>query len=492
MQKQFCPQKAMSLSICRFSRNLHFQTNLIIGQMMSVTLTKRELSAKQTILKNKKKHTRKGEAGAGQQDCGKVHVGDAGVRPRFDNLGILGTSDASNKQMNLASKHLINDDDIIVEEEVINKSGGKYVASQHLSLEVDDDIIVEEEVINKSGGKYVAHTQIRGVEGNDKIRIPFVDLAIDEEIEVVEVAACGSEDTNGTGVEEEEMRDFWRKVGLQMVPVSVEACEVGEETEKGHKRGSAGLRSSERIRQLKVATKESNSPIPTCLYKNKKVVVEFVTDGLFSFSSPPSSAGPTTQSRQSPGISTSCAETVEPTPPSCAHGTNLDALVKEGSFEKLRRKLEMCAQEIKECEEREMDWAGGAGSSYIKAGKLKKKFTNIIKKLKAQESVSPEKGSDCDWMALYLEQGDIDPAINNLELQAKLDMQLKEGRSRINKVVNDFVERQEREVACMEDDDFSIDLECEEECESIEDEEEDFDEEEEDVDDGEEKKDIDK
>ena len=76
-----------------------------------------------------------------------------------------------------------------------------------------------------------------------------------------------------------------------------------------------------------------------------------------------------------------------------------------------------------------------------------------------------------DWMALYLEQGDIDPAINNLELQAKLDMQLKEGRSRINKVVNDFVERQEREVACMEDDDFSIDLECEEECESIDDEE---------------------
>ena len=50
-------------------------------------------------------------------------------------------------------------------------------------------------------------------------------------------------------------------------------------------------------------------------------------------------------------------------------------------------------------------------------------------------------------------------------------MQLKEGRSRINKVVNDFVERQEREVACMEDDDFSIDLECEEECESIDDEE---------------------
>ena len=149
----------------------------------------------------------------------------------------------------------------------------------------------------------------------------------------------------------------------------------------------------------------------------------------------------------------------------------------------------MCAQEIKECEGREMDWAGGAGSSYIKAGKLKKKFTNIMKKMKAQERVTPENGSDCDWMDLYLEQGDVDPAIDNLELQAKLDKQLKEGRSKINKVISDFVER---EAACMEDDDSSIDMECEEECESIDDEEEDFDEEEEDVDDGEEKKDIDK
>ena len=108
---------------------------------------------------------------------------------------------------------------------------------------------------------------------------------------------------------------------------------------------------------------------------------------------------------------------------------------REDHFEKLRRRLEVCAKEIKECEEQEMDWAGGAGSRYIKAGKLKKKFTRLYNKLEAhQGSVSGgDQASGYDWMSLYLEEDDQDPAESNSELEAKLNNQLKEGRSKINK-----------------------------------------------------------
>ena len=107
---------------------------------------------------------------------------------------------------------------------------------------------------------------------------------------------------------------------------------------------------------------------------------------------------------------------------------------KEDNFEKLRMRLEVCAKEIKECEEKEMDWAGGASSRYIKAGKLKKKFTRLYNKLEAhQGSVSVVKASGYDLMSLYLEEDDEDPAESNSELEAKLNNQLKEGRSKINK-----------------------------------------------------------
>ena len=50
------------------------------------------------------------------------------------------------------------------------------------------------------------------------------------------------------------------------------------------------------------------------------------------------------------------------------------------------------------------------------------------------------------------------------------------------RVLSHFVERQERGVVCLDDDGFSIDLEGEEECQSIDDEEDiDLDEEEEDI-----------
>ena len=58
---------------------------------------------------------------------------------------------------------------------------------------------------------------------------------------------------------------------------------------------------------------------------------------------------------------------------------------KKESLEKLRRKLDVCAQEIRECEEKEMDWAGGAGSGYIKAGKLKKKLARLCNQLEAHQ-----------------------------------------------------------------------------------------------------------
>ena len=59
------------------------------------------------------------------------------------------------------------------------------------------------------------------------------------------------------------------------------------------------------------------------------------------------------------------------------------------------------------------------------------------------------------------------------------------------RVVSDFVERQERGVVCLDDDISSIDLEDEEECQSIDDEEEDIDDDEDDVDEVEEEEDFD-
>ena len=105
------------------------------------------------------------------------------------------------------------------------------------------------------------------------------------------------------------------------------------------------------------------------------------------------------------------------------------------SLEKLRRKVQMCAQEIKECEEKEMDWAGGSSSRYIKAGKLKKKLTSLCNQLEARQggvSVADEE-SGHDFMSLYLEETDQDPADSNPELEAKLNYQLREGKSKINK-----------------------------------------------------------
>jgi len=407
--------------------------------------------------------------------------------------------------------------------------------------------------------------------GEDVIQVGgvlFVDLAADDEVEIVEVEkeGCGSEEIGATGdfsesgVEEESV--FWKRIGLQMVPVCArKTCEVGLKRipiERGDRRESVGLRSSQRIQQLKIAAMESNSPsIPTCLYNNRRVVVQFVADGLSSFSLPfPSTpyTPPTYSLSSSTSTTPSCLPTTAaknsdlassalisasleqhepqsyPHPSACASQKqptlsssiskspmmegNLEMLKrklefgaeeirecegkgkqekKEDNFDKLRRRLEVCANEIMECEEKEMDWAGGASSRYIKAGKLKKKFTRLYNKLEAhQESVSvADKASGYDWMSLYLEEDDADPAESNSKLEAKLNNQLKEGRSKINKVVSEFAEIQERGVVCMDDDDSSIDLEAEEECRSIDDEEEDVDEDESDVDDFEEEEKID-
>ena len=108
---------------------------------------------------------------------------------------------------------------------------------------------------------------------------------------------------------------------------------------------------------------------------------------------------------------------------------------KENNLDKLRRRLEVCAKEIKEFEEKEMDWVGGASSRYIKAGKLKKKFIRLYNKLEAHEGTVSvaHKASGSDWMSLYLEEDDEDPAESDSKLEAKLNNQLKEGRSKINK-----------------------------------------------------------
>ena len=197
------------------------------------------------------------------------------------------------------------------------------------------------------------------------------------------------------------------------------------------------------------AMKSSPPSVPTVLYNKRKVVVEFVANELSSFSSPYIPA-PLIRSP----LSSPCAQKEEPAP------SSLKSPVKEGILERprrnlgfngcmkkgekeeqkegletLRRKLDVCAQEIRECEKKEMDWAGGAGSGYIKAGKLKKKFARLCGQLEAHQgriSVA-DKVSCHDWMSLYLEENDRDPAESNPELQDKLNRQLKEGRSKINK-----------------------------------------------------------
>jgi len=286
--------------------------------------------------------------------------------------------------------------------------------------------------------------------------------------------------------------------------------------------------------------KSSPTPILTVLYNKRKVVVEFVAEGLSSFSSPypsaplidipslsnsrsstspclpaaapkhsdPASPTLTTAALAQSQLSSPCARKEEPAPSSSKSPVkegNLERLRmnlkvceekgekgKKESLEKLRRKLDVCAQEIRECEEKEMDWAGGAGSGYIKAGKLKKKLARLCNQLEAHQgrvSVANE-ASGHDWMSSYLKENDQDPAESNSELEAKLNNQLKEGRTKINKVVSHFVERQERGVVCMDDDDSSIDLEGEEECQSIDD-EEDIDDDEDDVQDIEGEEDVD-
>ena len=448
--------------------------------MNLVALTKHERTVKQAILKNKKRQSIIEANDArrlfAENLVEKIQGGNTGARPLSNRLSV---SDVAIKKIILASK----------QQNTTTKS----------SDNVDEDIIVEEVVINKDGKRHKTNFQMRGVCRKDQL---------DDEIEIIEMEkeACGSGDNNATGNSPEESgtdeeSEFWKKIGLQMVPVSMKkACEVGLKrisTEKRKERKAVGLRSSERIQQIKIAAKKSNSSsIPTVLYNDRKVVVKFVGEGLSSISSPgylpihlialpscsystPSTSPPLsaaapkhsdlaspTQIRDSSAQSQNylfsespCAEEEEPTPSSsnspvkegnlkrlrrrlefCAEemmecNNSGEKEEKEENLEKLRRKVEKCAQQIKECEEKEMDWAGGAGSRYIKTGKLKKKFTRLYNKLEAhQGSVSVvDQAGGYDWMSSYLEKDDKDPAESNPELEAKLKKQLKEGRSKINK-----------------------------------------------------------
>ena len=414
--------------------------------MRSVTLTKLECAVKQAILKKKR---RKSMMEVSLVE--KAQDDDAGARPMFNHLSVR---EAATREIILASKRQ------------------KTASSDNL----EEDVIVEEEVSNKDG----------------RVGQLFVDLASDDDVEIVEVEkeACGSGYNNATkdSIEEEEVSAFWRRIGLQMVPVSIKkSCEVRLKrisTEKGKTREAVGLRSSERIQQLKMAAmKSSPPPIPTVLYNKRKVVVELVAEELSSFSSPCPSAplivkpspsnstSPTSPSLPAAAPNHSCPTFItaslvqsplsspsagkeEPAPSSSKPPVkkgNLGRLrrnleikdceekgqkkKKKGSLEKLRRKLDVCAQEIRECEEKEMDWAEGAGSGYMKAGKLKKKLARLCNQLEARQgSVSvADKVSGHDWMSLYLEENDQDPAESNPELEAKLNNQLKEGRSKINK-----------------------------------------------------------
>ena len=258
-----------------------------------------------------------------------------------------------------------------------NNAGARLIFN-HLSVSeaaTKDRILASKRQNNIGSNVEEDIIQVRGV--------LIVDLAADDdEVEIVEVEeGCGSEDNDASGdaIEsgEEEERVLWERIGLQMVPVCVKkACEVSLKriptSKRRDRRKAIGLRSSERIQQLKMAAKKSNLPsIPTRLYNNKKVAVQFVADGLSSFSSPfpPTPFTPPTHSLSS---STSTSPLCLP---ATAHEIRKcqekgEQKGKEDNFEKLGRRLEVCAKEIKQCEEKEMDWAGGAGSRYIKAGKL--------------------------------------------------------------------------------------------------------------------------
>ena len=104
--------------------------------------------------------------------------------------------------------------------------------------------------------------------------------------------------------------------------------------------------------------------------------------------------------------------------------------VKEGTVEELKRKLKECAQEIKECEEKEMDWSEGARSSYMKVGRLKKKFARLHNQLETQQS---DDADHLDLVSLFLQEEDEDPAESNPTLKAKLDKQLRENRLKLDK-----------------------------------------------------------
>ena len=99
-------------------------------------------------------------------------------------------------------------------------------------------------------------------------------------------------------------------------------------------------------------------------------------------------------------------------------------------MEELTRKLKECAQEIAECEEKEMDWSEGARSSYMKVGRLKKKFTRLHKELKTQQS---NEADHLELVSLLLQEEDEDPAESNPTLKAKLDKQLRENRLKLDK-----------------------------------------------------------
>ena len=105
--------------------------------------------------------------------------------------------------------------------------------------------------------------------------------------------------------------------------------------------------------------------------------------------------------------------------------------LKEGAVEELTRKLKECAQEIKECEEKEMDWSEGARSSYMKVGRLKKKFTRLHNELNTQQS--NEADHHLELVSLFSQEEDEDPAESNPSLKAKLDKQLRENRSKLDK-----------------------------------------------------------
>ena len=104
--------------------------------------------------------------------------------------------------------------------------------------------------------------------------------------------------------------------------------------------------------------------------------------------------------------------------------------VKEGAVEELKRKLKECAQEIKECEEKEMDWSEGARSSYMKVGRLKKKVTRLYNQLETQQS---NEADHLDLVSQFLQEEDEDPAESNPTLKAKLDKQLRENRLKLDK-----------------------------------------------------------